>query len=579
MPMTNNWFRSLRRLALATALLLATASLIHAADSLPAENPKYRVAKKIYDDIARAFGDGRLPPRLVLSPEGVEQRLIVAWSDPGNGGDIGITGSLGDAQEGYIAVEERVYDLFARPGRDLEGALAFILGHELAHYYLRHGWAGDFGNSFASLDMGKKMLKAASLDEVMRRETEADYFGGFYGFLAGYDTLGSAPKVIDVLYAEYKLPDKIPSYPSRLERRAIAERAGINLRKMVPLFEGANRLLLLKQYPEAARLYNHLARAFPSREMFNNAGVAYALEALSLFRPGTLGYAYPFEFDAETRLLGKSARGKGLDQDKERRNRLLQKAADAFDQALARDREYAVAKVNLAAVNSLLGDNDTALVLANQALELAKRQGEELTLANAQVARGIAYAATGNRERAQVDFAVAGNSGNRLAALNLALMAGEKPPVRLAAAEEKLPVRLAGAEEKAAPREEVIAGISSHAPFPKDKDVVTFTLQGSAGGEPALTLYSRRGEGWERNLALIGGRMVNLVATIKGYPGESARGIALGSASAAVREKYGAPARTVTARQSTWYVYDKSGIAFAIDQSGQVAGWLLFSID
>ena len=578
MPQAISRFRSLRRLTLAAALLLATASLVHAADSLPAENPKYRVVKKIYDDIARAFGDGRLPPRLVLSPEGAEGWLIVAWSDPGNGGDVGITGSLGDAQEGYIAVDERVYDLFARPGRDLEGALAFIIGHELAHFYLRHGWAGDFGNSFASLDMGKKMLKAASLDEVMRRETEADYFGGFYGFLAGYDTLGSAPEVIDLLYAEYQLPDKIPSYPSRLERRAIAERAGMNLRKMVPLFEAANRLLLLRQYPEAARLYNHLARAFPSREMFNNAGVAYALEALSLFRPGTLGYAYPFEFDAETRLLGKSARGKGLDLDRERRNRLLQRAADAFDQALARDREYAAAKVNLAAVNSLLGDNDTALVLANQALELAKRQGEGLTLANAQVARGIAYAATGNRERAQVDFAAAGNSGNRLAALNLALVAGEKPPVRLAGA-EKLPVQLAAGEEKAAPREEVIAGISSHAPFPKDKDVITFTLQGSAGGEPALTLYSRRGEGWERNLALIGGRMVNLVATVKGYPGKSARGIALGSASAAVREKYGAPARTVPARQSAWYVYDLSGIAFAIDRSGQVAGWLLFSVD
>jgi len=557
-------FRFLRLMAAGGAILVVTATAVQAVSSLPPDHPRYLAIKRVYDNIARAFGDGRQPPRLVVSPEGAQPRMIVAWSEMGSGGNLGITGSLGDALEGYIAVEERIFELFDRSEGDLEGALAFIVGHELAHYYLRHGWVGDFGNSFASLDVGKKMQKAASLDEVIRRETEADYFGGFYGYLAGYDTMGSAPQTIDLLYAQYQLPDKVPNYPTRLERKAIAERAGANLRKMIPVFEGANRLLVLGKYQEAARLYDQLASAFPSREMFNNAGVAYALEALRLFRPGTLRFAYPFEFDAETRLRGKGGRAKGIDRDAERRDRLLHEAADAFDKALQRDREYAVAKVNLAAVNSILGDHDTALVLANQALELAKREGEGLTLANALVARAIAYATGGNPERAQVDFAAARNSGSRLAALNLAL-AGEKG---------SLP---AAVERQPPPGEEIIAGFSPRTPFPKDKETTSFTLQGAAGDEPALTLLARKGEGWERTLAVTGRRLVSVVATGRGYAGESVRGIRVGATLASLQEKYGEPARTVPARQATWHIYQKSGIA--LDPAQRVAGWLVFSTE
>ena len=539
-----------------------------AMESLPPDHPKYQTIKVIYDNVARAFGDGRVPPRLVVSPESTDSKMVVAWSDPGTEGAIGIEANNSSLQEGYIAIEEKVYDLFTPLGDGRESALAFLLGHELTHYYMRHGWVGDFGNSFASSDMGKKMMKAATYEEIIKRETEADYFGGFYGYLAGYDTLGVASRALDLLYTAYDLPDKLPTYPSRAERKAIAGHAESNLKKMLPVFEAGNRLLLLEKYEEAARLFEHLAHTFPSRELYNNAGVAYALETIRLSKPGQAIFAYPFEFDAETRLRGSKSKPKGMpDEFTARRTLLLQQAADNFDKAIQRDKGYAVAHVNLAAVNTLLGDHDTAVILANRGMELARKGNENTTLANALVVRGISYAAGNNRERAMVDFAAARNMNSREAALNLSILQDDKFEV------DTLPGKEIAAEQR-----EAIGGVFARDTFVKDKDVTSFSLQGVNKGQPMLNIHARQRENREDTLIVIDGRLIRVVAAIKGYGGETARGVRIGGTLAEVRQKYGDPARVITARQGVYYLYNKAEIIFAANQDGKISGWMIFAI-
>jgi len=429
--------KGLKLLFVAVLLVGLAPGAAPALDSLPGGNAKYEQIKAIYDNVARAFGDARVPPRLIVAPTGSDSRNVAAWSDPGTEGAIGLEGEGSPLREGYVALDERVWDLFAPLGEERESAVAFLLGHELTHYYLRHGWVGDFGNSFASHEVGRKMMQAATLEDVIKRETEADYFGGFYGHLAGYDTLGVAPRALDLIYGAYGLPEKLANYPARAERKAMAERAEANLAKMVPVFEAANRLLLLEKYEEAGRLYEHLAHSFPSRELFNNAGVAYTTEGLRLFPAGAVTLAYPFEFDAATRLSARGERTKGLDENGARRTRLLQRAADNFDKAITRDRGYAAAYGNLAAVDTLLGDRDNAVILANRALETAGRAKEQVTLANALVARGIAYAAGGNREKAMIDMAAARNLGSVVALDNLARLQGEPLPLGSGAGGER----------------------------------------------------------------------------------------------------------------------------------------------
>ena len=287
---------------------LCSASVI----SLSEEHPVYRRVQAIYERLAPAFGDGRMPPRLLVIPKGTKLREPVASSAGGNEGTLAFEASAGLLTEGYIAIEERTVEVLADLGKDRDNALAFLLSHELAHVYLRHGWVGEFGNSFARTDMGRKMMKAATYEEVVKRETEADHFGGFYGYLAGYDTLGVAPRALERIYAAYGLADQLPNYPSKAERIAIAQRQVESLKKLVPVYEAANRLLILGRYEEAGRLFIHLAQIFPSREMFNNAGVAFALEAVRLLPPKAIPFVYPFELNAETRLQNQEQNGQRI---------------------------------------------------------------------------------------------------------------------------------------------------------------------------------------------------------------------------------------------------------------------------
>jgi tetratricopeptide (TPR) repeat protein len=554
-------------LVTAIFLLAVPASMCRAVESLPEDNPKFLTIKKIYSDVARSFGDGRTPPRLVVTPAGGISSRVVAWSDPGNAVSFGVSSSLDTLKEGYIAIDERVYDLFASLGSDRDNAVAFLLGHELAHFYLRHGWVGDFGNSFAAYEMGKKMMRVASYEEVIKCEAEADYFGGFYGFLAGYDTLGLAPTVLDMIYASYRLPDKIPNYPTRGERKEIAAKTERNLRKMVPVFETANRLLLLEKYGEAARLFEYLTQLFPSREMFNNAGVAYALEALRLFTKSEAVFSYPFEFDTETRLHGTATRVKGVRTEallKERR-RLLDAAEEKFDKALQQDKGYSVALINMAAVNNLRGEREDAAHYANRGIELARKNGETGVLSNGLVVRGIIRAEAARADEALADFSRASSLNNHIASVNMAILQGNAKQ-----ATAKCPLPSGTPEER-------ISGVLPRSTFVKDKGVLSFTLQGADNGGASITIHSMRRDSWDDTLALLDGRMIRLLGTGKGYTGKSALGIAIGNGLQDVRKLYGEPAAVVATRQGMCLVYTRPEIIFSIDREERVTGWVIFA--
>ena len=56
-------------------------------------------------------------------------------------------------------------------------------------------------------------------------EAQADLKGGFNAFIAGYDALDHAPKLLDKLYKSYHLDDELQGYPSLEERKKYAKTA------------------------------------------------------------------------------------------------------------------------------------------------------------------------------------------------------------------------------------------------------------------------------------------------------------------------------------------------------------------
>ena len=60
----------------------------------------------------------------------------------------------------------------------------------LAHYYLEHSWMSNTGLSYAS-SIGEFVEDSSySLDQRKLSESQADLYAGFYGQIAGYNTLG-----------------------------------------------------------------------------------------------------------------------------------------------------------------------------------------------------------------------------------------------------------------------------------------------------------------------------------------------------------------------------------------------------
>jgi len=541
-----------------------------AMETLPPDNAKYKTIKTVYDTIARAFGDGRMAPKLVVRPTTARSGEQIACFHPGTEGSLSSEQRL---EESYISIDEKVYDLLASLGPDLENGLAVLIAHELTHYYHRHGWVNEFGNAFAGTKMGAEMIKTANYEEVVKYETEADYYGGFYGYVAGYNTLGLAPKVIDLVYTEYSLPDKLNNYPSRTERKTIATKSEESLRKMVPLFEAANRLMLVKKYEEAARLFDYIACTFTSREIYNNAGVARALEALTLFKAGKVRFAYPFEFDAQTRLRGTQmvSRGYGVDVE-EKRQALLQKADEDFDNAINRDKNYVAAYVNKAAVLDLLGKHGMAKELASEALEMAKKQDDRVTIANALTIRAIAYANNNEDDKALADFEASKTGTPILAALNIAAIQGPEKAIGYASPSKKQ-------GEIISLKKENIGGVTIDNKNAMDSpDTVNLILnKGVTKDEPEMHIFSRETETWSGIIVDTTGTTLFVLTTPAGYTGQSGRGIKLGSRLSEVREKYGEPARTVPSRQGNCYVYEKAEIIFTVRPDDTVGGWMIFA--
>uniref|UniRef100_C6DZB5 Peptidase M48 domain-containing protein n=1 Tax=Geobacter sp. (strain M21) TaxID=443144 RepID=C6DZB5_GEOSM len=553
-------------------LFLIIPSLSRASvDSLDDDHPVYRQVQAVYQRLVPAFGDGRLPPKLMIIPKGIKVREPVASSAGGNEGTLAFEANAGLLIEGYIAIEERAVEVLADLGKDRDNALAFLLAHELSHFYLRHGWVGGFGNAFARTDMGRKMMKAATYEDVLKREAEADYFGGFYGYLAGFDTLGVAPKTLERIYGAFGLADQLPNYPSKSERVAIAQRQQESLKKLIPVYEAGTRLLVLGRYEEAGRLFSYLAQIFPSREMFNNAGVAYALEAVRLLPPGAIPFVYPFELDGETRLRsGERVGTRGIgyrtaDEHAARRLGLLRRALEAFERASLRDNRYATAKVNSAAVQSLLGDQDEAIRLAGSALTLAREEGARLSAAHALVVRGIALARAGETKRGRTELEAARPVVPDLAVRNIAVL---EPGDALPAMEGK---------NHPGGKKETIAGISPWDQFKTDPTVLSFSLKPAEKGQLEIGIHSRRTTDWDVTIIVLDQRLIGTVATSRDFQKATARGIKIGTQLAQVRRSYGDSGRIVPSRQGAFHVYAKAGIVFDIDADGKVGGWFLYA--
>jgi tetratricopeptide (TPR) repeat protein len=324
-----------------------------------------------------------------------------------------------------IVLEEKAYTVCRSFGKDSLQALAFLLGHELAHAFQEVG-----GSNFLS---GYKHEHTDQLEEQ-----DADIFGVFVSYQAGFKNYKILPQIIEKIYSAYDLMGKtLPGYPSFSDRKATCEEVLKITEELVHLFDAANYLSVIGKYHLAAACYERIEQCYKGIEIYNNIGVNYALEALGFTPENTLPFIYPLELDINTRLRKQQIDlgGKGLTPEQKRqRAAYLNKAAQFFIKATKMDPDYLAADMNLLCILNLKEEYKKVIEYYQKSLAGNKvLQGNTSREIKAKIKINLAIALSGvgqKEEATRILKSIQKKSLNRnigfLAAYNLNVLKGIK---------------------------------------------------------------------------------------------------------------------------------------------------------
>ena len=265
-----------------------------------------------------------------------------------------------------IKIDLQLYELCQSFGKDSLSAVSIVISHELAHYYNDHTFCTDF--AFAVSKENKtyaSKLKVVSKTEKISLETQADYKGLFYCAVAGYTPFEIQPQLLDAIYKKYNLKEENIGYPSKTERKQIAENALKKVANLYLVFQKGLKFKAEKKYTEAIAAFEEVNNYFPSRENYNNIGVVKTLQALELKILTSEEYnypkrfLYPLEIDNSSRLQQNDTRSSNDKQ--EQMTSLLKSAQKDFEKAISLDAVYTKSYINLACVFDLLDNPEAAI--------------------------------------------------------------------------------------------------------------------------------------------------------------------------------------------------------------------------
>lgn len=356
----------------------------------------YKQILSVYEKLVNARGDFRYPvPKLFLKDEVANVAYI-------------------DYDVNEITFELKAYNVAKKHG---DKAVAFLLGHELTHYYEKHSWKSAFAKSNSDLKLGKDL---SELQDKVAYETEADYLGGFLAYTAGFGFYKDIGKIIGDLYKEYDFDPELNDYPSLNDRIELSNRSVKKIESLVDVFDAANLLMAIGKDEAAYKYYEYILRDFQSRELYNNIGVLATRNTMSLMDKDSLKFKYVSALDID--FQGSKDVSRPVNEQIEEG---LNQAILHFNAAINLDPNYAPAFLNKANAYALKKDYTKALFYINEeAIPCAKKDSVKYakTLTDALVLQGIIAAKMGDENLAADKFAEAKNKGNNLGEANLAIL-------------------------------------------------------------------------------------------------------------------------------------------------------------
>lgn len=290
-----------------------------------------------------------------------------------------------------ILLGKKIFEVCRVFGRDSLSALAFVVGHEMAHSFQ----IDTRQTSFLAYDEGS--------DADTRTENEADIQGLFTAWLAGYNTVDLLPYLIEGVYVAYDLKGKdMPGYPTLDERKQVAQQMQLAVKELIRMYEAGNYLAAIGQHELAAACLGYVEARYKSRDVYNNLGINLVLQAMNLSEKNVDPYVFPLELDFETRMKkpkADSGPGDLTPEQWQQRGELLARAADCFALAAKMDYEYLPAETNYLCALTLNARAPEAIAYfeSRELLKKADLPGAASERDKIQLALALAYAYNSDR--------------------------------------------------------------------------------------------------------------------------------------------------------------------------------------
>jgi tetratricopeptide (TPR) repeat protein len=313
---------------------------------------RIKTTHEVFNNLVQAYANGKGAPYLKIVPL-KEKQVIAEYSTTSQGLPL-------------IKIDQKLINICFSMGKDSLNALAFILSHELSHYYKDDNWCMDYaGFKFKTNPAVAKAIKEGEKYNK-NKEILADKEGLVYARIAGYNSFNIIKRLLDSVYSKYKLQSNLSGYPTKSERKKLSSDASNDAQKWFFVFNKCLKYINDGKYKEAIDSLSYLTQKFPSREVYNNLGIAKVRKALIL-KPKTYEevnfperFLYPLEVENKTRLSREDNRG--IDENSyEVMNKLLISAQKDFQEAIRIDPNFSKGYINLACVYDLLDNSFMAI--------------------------------------------------------------------------------------------------------------------------------------------------------------------------------------------------------------------------
>lgn len=250
-----------------------------------------------------------------------------------------------------IEISEKTISICKDFGDRYEDALAFILGHELAHSVQENIHRNGIETNFLAYDKHNRARK--------HLEENADLNGAFASYLAGYRVDDIIPKVLGNLYEAYGLKGKkLSGYPTFESRIMTSSNMSDHVTKLISLYDLSTYLSITERYEYTIPLYEEIMKSYNGVEVINNKAASLALMAMNIGDYNLDQYIYPFEFFFESRLQKKIIDKRSKDipiHIIRKRNEYLKQAKSELEKVIERPGISSKVLVNYYSILNMLG--------------------------------------------------------------------------------------------------------------------------------------------------------------------------------------------------------------------------------